>query len=56
METYMAATQVVKEAKFKVKALAILQKQWEHSFTVAIKAMACFKALQDAAKKVKEAF
>jgi len=52
----MAAAQVVEEAKFKVEALAILQKQWEGSFVVAIESIARSKALQDAVKKAKEAF
>ena len=51
----MAAAQAVEEAKSKAEALAILQKQWEDSFAAATEAIACSKALQDAAKKAKEA-
>ena len=51
----MAAAQAVEEAKLETEALAILQKQWEDSFAAAIEAIAHSKALQDAAKKVKEA-
>ena len=41
----MAAMQVVEEAKLKAEVLAILQRQWEKSYTVAIEAIACSKAL-----------
>ena len=51
----MAAAQAVEEAKFKAEALAILRKQWEDSSAVALEAIARSKALQDAAKKAKEA-
>ena len=51
----MAAVQGVKELKLKVEVLAILQKQQEESYAAAIEAIACFKALQDAIKKAKEA-
>ena len=54
-EAYMAAAQAVEEAKFKAEALAILRKQWEDSFAVALEAIAHSKALQDATKKAKEA-
>ena len=51
----MVAAQAVEETKSKVEALAILQKQQEDSFAVAIEAIAYSKGLQDAAKKAKEA-
>ena len=51
----MAAAQAVEEAKLKTEALAILQKQWEESFVVAIDAIARSKVLKDAVKKAKEA-
>lgn len=54
-EACMSAVQAVEEAKSKAEALAMLQKQWEDSFAVAIEAIARSKALQDAAKKAKEA-
>ena len=50
----MAAVQAVEEAKLKAEVLAILQKQWEESYIVAIEAIAYSKALQDAIKKAKE--
>ena len=53
-EAYMVAVQVVEEAKLKAEVLAILQKQWEESYVVAIEAIACSKALQDTIKKAKE--
>ena len=51
----IAAAQAIEEAKSKAEALAILQKQWEDSFAIASDAIARSKALQDAAKKAKEA-
>ena len=51
----MAAAQAVEEAKFKTEASAILWKQQEDSFTVALEAIAHSKALQDTVKKAKEA-
>ena len=51
----MAAGQAVEEVKLKAEALAILQEQWEESCAAAIEAIARSKALQDAAKKAKEA-
>ena len=51
----MAAAQAVEEANSKAEALAILQKQQEDSFAAATEAIARSKALQDAAKKAKEA-
>ena len=55
IEAYMAAVQAVEEVKLKAEVLAILQKQWEDSFAAAIEAIARSKALQDTAKKAKEA-
>ena len=51
----MAASQAVEEVKLKAEALAILQEQQEESYAAAIEAIARSKALQDAAKKAKEA-
>jgi len=44
-EAYIAAAQVVEEAKSKAEALVILQKQWEDSFAIALDAIARSKAL-----------
>jgi len=53
-EVYMAAAKTAKETQLITEALVTLQKQWEDSSTIAIKAIAYSIALQDAAKALKK--
>ena len=50
----MAAAKTAKETQLITEALVTLQKQWEDSSTIAIKAIAYSIALQDAAKALKK--
>ena len=50
-----AAAKAAKEAQSTAGALATLRKQWEDSFTTAVEATACSKALQDTTKALKKA-